>query len=189
MVRVPGSGLIENWCAEPGELVEKVGGGAIRGALPAPRSAEDPGRDACALKPWCTSSKEGRHIHRSIDEDYLDRVRSHHQTEAYDKAMRKRKLWTEPLFAEAKLWHGMRRFRLRRLWRVNIEALMVAAAQNLKRLLRWRGRRCRPASVMAAPLPLSRGHPPLSGRIVARTRVVRRLDCLRRLALALVPAL
>jgi hypothetical protein len=76
-------------------------------------------------------------------------VRAHHQTEAYEKAMRKRKLWTEPLFAEAKLWHGMRRFRLRRLWRVNIEALMVAAAQNLKRLLMWRGRRYRPACGMA----------------------------------------
>jgi hypothetical protein len=67
--------------------------------------------------------------------------------------MRKRKLWTEPLFAEAKLWHGLRRFRLRRLWRVNVEALMIAAAQNLKRLLRQRGRGLTPASGMAAPVP------------------------------------
>lgn len=111
--------------------------------------------NACALRAWCTSSKEGRRIHRSIDEDYLDRVRAHHQTEAHEKAMRKRKLWTEPLFAEAKLWHGMRRFRLRRLWRVNIEALMVAASQNLKRLLRWCGRGLKPASGMAVSLPLT----------------------------------
>jgi transposase len=109
--------------------------------------------DACALKPQCTASKEGRRIHRSIDEDYLDRVRAHHETEAYEKAMRKRKLWTEPLFAEAKLWHGLRRFRLRRLWRVNIEALMIAAAQNLKRLLTWHGRGGQPASGMAAEVP------------------------------------
>jgi hypothetical protein len=33
----------------------------------------------------------------------------------------------------------MRRFRLRRLWRVNCEALMRAAGQNLKRLLKKRG--------------------------------------------------
>jgi hypothetical protein len=33
----------------------------------------------------------------------------------------------------------MRRFRLRRLWRVNCEALMRAAGQNLKRLLKQRG--------------------------------------------------
>ena len=38
----------------------------------------------------------------------------------------------------------MRRFRLRRLWRVNCEALMRAAGQNLKRLLKKRGwGRCR----------------------------------------------
>ena len=41
------------------------------------------------------------------------------QTEAYQKALRKRSVWVEPLFAEAKDWHGLRRFRLRRLWRVN----------------------------------------------------------------------
>ena len=53
--------------------------------------------------------------------------------------MRKRSVWVEPLFAEGKDWHGMRRFRLRRLWRVNCEALMRAAGQNLKRLLKKRG--------------------------------------------------
>src|SRR5437899_1827500 len=33
----------------------------------------------------------------------------------------------------------MRRFRLRLLWRVNIEALLIASGQNLKRLLKKRG--------------------------------------------------
>jgi Transposase DDE domain len=69
----------------------------------------------------------------------LDRVRAYQQTFAYKKALRKRQVWVEPLFAEAKDWHGMRRFRLRRLWRVNCEALMIAAGQNLKRLLKKRG--------------------------------------------------
>lgn len=45
----------------------------------------------------------------------------------------------EPLFAEAKDWHGMRRFRLRTLEKVNIEALMIAAGQNVKRLLAFGG--------------------------------------------------
>jgi len=53
--------------------------------------------------------------------------------------MNKRKVWVEPLFAEAKDWHGLRRFRLRLLWRVNIEALRIATGQNLKRLLKKRG--------------------------------------------------
>ena len=43
---------------------------------------------------------------------YLDRVRGYHQTAAYEKAMAKRKVWVEPLFGEAKDWHGLRRFRL-----------------------------------------------------------------------------
>jgi hypothetical protein len=38
----------------------------------------------------------------------------------------------------------MRRFRLRRLWRVNGEALMIATGLNLKRLLKKRGWRQRP---------------------------------------------
>jgi hypothetical protein len=53
--------------------------------------------------------------------------------------MRKRGVWVEPLFAEAKQWHGLRRFRLRRLGNVNIEGLLVAAGQNLKRYLAARG--------------------------------------------------
>ncbi len=90
----------------------------------------------CPLKARCTTSTQGRSLCRSADEQYLDRVRGYHATEAYTKALRKRQVWVEPLFAEAKAWHGLRRFRLRRLWRVNCEALMRAAGQNLKRLLK-----------------------------------------------------
>jgi hypothetical protein len=55
--------------------------------------------------------------------EYLDRVRGYHETPAYAKAMTKRKVWVEPLFGEAKDWHGLRRFRLRRLWKVNVADL------------------------------------------------------------------
>ena len=98
----------------------------------------------CPLKANCTTSTQGRSLCRSVDEDYLDRVRGYHVTEAYKKAYRKRSVWVEPLFAEAKDWHGLRRFRLRLLWRVNIEALRIAAGQNLKRLLKRRGWGWRP---------------------------------------------
>jgi transposase len=95
--------------------------------------------NACPLKERCTATPYGRTITRDYDEDYLDRVRAAQGTPAYRKAIRKRSVWVEPLFAEAKDWHGLRRFRLRRLWRVNIEALLIATGQNLKRLLSWRG--------------------------------------------------
>jgi hypothetical protein len=87
-----------------------------------------------------------------VVEEVLDRVRGYHATEPYKKALRKRQVWVEPLFAEGKDWHGMRRFRLRQLWRVNCEALMRAGGQNLKRLLKKRGwgRRPFPAEAMCA---------------------------------------
>ena len=93
----------------------------------------------CPLKAQCTTSKQGRSLCRSVDETCLDRVRAYQPTEPYKKALRKRQVWVEPLCAEAKDWHGMRRFRLRRLWRVNCEALMIATGLNLKRLLNKRG--------------------------------------------------
>jgi Transposase DDE domain len=95
--------------------------------------------NACPLKAQCTTSDQGRVLKRSFDEEYLEQVRAYHATEPYQKAMRKRSVWVEPLFAEGKQWHGMRRFRLRLLWRVNCEALRIAAGQNLKRLLKKRG--------------------------------------------------
>ena len=109
----------------------------------------------CPLKAKCTTSKQGRSLCRSVDEACLDRVRAYQPTEAYKKALRKRQVWVEPLFAEAKDWHGMRRFRLRRLWRVNCEALMTASGQNLKRLLKKRGwgRRPFPAEAVGVVAP------------------------------------
>jgi len=95
--------------------------------------------NACSLKAKCTASNHGRMISRSFDEAYVDRVRNYHTTEPYKKAMRKRQVWVEPLFAEAKAWHGLARFRLRTLVKVNTESLLLAAGQNLKRLLSWRG--------------------------------------------------
>jgi len=76
----------------------------------------------CPLKAQCTTSTQGRSLCRSVDEACLERVRAYQPTATYKKALCKRQVWVEPLFAEAKDLHGMRRFRLRRLWRVNSEA-------------------------------------------------------------------
>jgi hypothetical protein len=55
----------------------------------------------CPLKAQCTTSKQGRSLCRSIDEEVLDRVRGYQETEAYKKAYRKRTVWVEPLFARS----------------------------------------------------------------------------------------
>jgi hypothetical protein len=84
----------------------------------------------CQLRPQCTSNKNGRQLRRDPKERYAERVRAYRGTALYEKALRKRKVWVEPLFAEAKDWHGMRRFRFRRLEKVNIEALLIASGQR-----------------------------------------------------------
>jgi hypothetical protein len=86
-------------------------------------------------------------------------VRASRATKAYAKAMRKRQVWVESLFAEARAWHGPRRFRLRGLEKTNGEALLIAAGQNVKRLLSWRGwgRRPWPTGVPGLLLPTAVG--------------------------------
>ena len=73
------------------------------------------------------------------------------------RPLRKRALWVEPLFGEAKDWHGLCRFQLRGLAKVNIQALLVAAGQNLKRWLtatRWK-RHSPPGGSLALPVAAS----------------------------------
>lgn len=70
---------------------------------------------ACESSSRCTENRVGRQVLRYFDEANGDRVRSYRRTFPYEKALRKRQVWVEPLYGEAKDWHGMRRFRLRRL--------------------------------------------------------------------------
>ena len=83
--------------------------------------------------------------------------------------MRKRAVWIEPLFGEAKQWHGLRQFRLRGLMKVNTESLLTAAGQNLKRWLVATGWGRRHAPCGALPLP-TRPHRTATGRCPRRPR-------------------
>lgn len=91
---------------------------------------------ACPIKSQCTTSSYARVVKRSIHQCFIDRVREYHTTSDYHKAQRKRAVWIEPMFGEAKQWHNLQRFRLRGLLKVNIQALLTAAGQNIKRLLK-----------------------------------------------------
>jgi hypothetical protein len=116
-----------------GQILRRRGhdhrGGYVRYAAKASTCNE------CPLKSKCTNSSNGRWVSRSLEEEYLERVRAYRDTEPYRRALRKRAVWVEPLFGEAKECHRLRRFRLRRLEKVNTEALMIACGQNVKRLL------------------------------------------------------
>ena len=90
------------------------------------------------VKAKCTDSKSGRYIFRSFFHEHLDRAEAYQQTENYQKAIRKRSVWVEPLFGEAKQFHRLRKFRLRGLVKVNIEGVLIAIGQNIKRLMKKR---------------------------------------------------
>jgi transposase len=129
---------------------------------------------ACPLKPECTPGASGRLLIRSFDEEFLERVGAYRETEPYRKALRKRKVWVEPLFGEAKEWHGMGRFRLRGLEKVNSEALMIASGQNLKRLVGFGPRVPRKLAMVAALRPPEKPSPYLIRR--HRVRPARRFS-------------
>ena len=128
---------------------------------------------ACPVMSACTSSPKGRAIRRPFDQAYIERVRRYHDTAAYMRAIRKRQVWVEPLFGEAKTLHGLRRFHLRGIEKVNIEDLMIAAGQNLKRLLKYSGTRPAPlarALFVSAFLALRRAFLPSTGPLAGRAR-------------------
>ncbi len=119
--------------------------------------------NACPLKACCTPSDQGRQVHRSFHAAAMERVKGAAGTPAFEKAMRKRRVWVEPLFAEAKQWHGLRRFRLRGVHNVNIEGVLIAAGQNLKRYLAkqgW-GKHWGPNGSLLSPSPAQTGLPSL----------------------------
>src|SRR6476660_4273939 len=90
---------------------------------------------ACSLKAHCTS---GRYKYLAIHRHQPARQRARElaNTPEFAKAQRQRKK-VEALFAELKNQIGLRRLRLRRLRFVREQFFLAAAAQNLKRLVRF----------------------------------------------------
>jgi transposase len=78
-----------------------------------------------------------------------NRVRELQKTRGY-RVSRSLRTRSEHIFAEAKTLHGMDRARVRGEARVQIQATLTGAVQNLKRLAAYRGRR-RPAGAQAVP--------------------------------------
>jgi len=72
------------------------------------------------------------------------RVRMRARGRGYQLSQRCRKL-IEELFGEGKDWHGLRRFRRRRLRRVRQETLLIGWVLNLKRLAKLRVPEAQPA--------------------------------------------
>src|SRR5262252_6485301 len=93
---------------------------------------------ACLQKAQCTSGVF-RFLAIHMDEPARQRARELVHTPEFSKAQRQRKK-VEALFAELKNQIGLRRLRLRRMKFVREQFFLAAAAQNIKRLVRFLGK-------------------------------------------------
>jgi transposase len=82
-----------------------------------------------------------------------NRVREIQKTRGYTVS-RKLRTRSEHIFAEGKNQHGLARARRRGRERVQDQATLIAVAQNLKRLVAFRGRRGGSTAAAASPVPL-----------------------------------
>ena len=103
---------------------------------------------ACSQKAQCTSGAF-RYLAIHMDEPARQRARELANTPEFTNAQRQRKK-VEALFAELKHQIGLRRLRLRRLKFVREQFFLAAAAQNLKRLVRFLARMPQPPLAVAA---------------------------------------
>ena len=90
---------------------------------------------ACWQKPQCTSGRY-KYLAIHMDERARQRARELADTPEFAHAQRQRKK-VEARFAELKNQIGLRRVRLRRLKFVREQFFLAAAAQNIKRLVRF----------------------------------------------------
>jgi transposase len=91
--------------------------------------------DVCEHKPLCCPKVPQRKIRRSIYESSRDVARAVAQTPAYKKTRRQRKK-VEMLFAHMKRILKMDRLRLRGMSGARDEFLLMATAQNLRRIVK-----------------------------------------------------
>ena len=102
-----------------------------------PYRARNTDCSACVLKPQCTAASS-RKVSRDIDEDVRDQVRALGKTAAFRRSRDERKK-VEMAFAHMKRILKLDRFRLRGLSGARDEVLLVATAQNLRKLARYAG--------------------------------------------------
>src|SRR5579864_5609523 len=98
---------------------------------------------ACSQKSQCTSGRY-KYLAIHVHEPARQRARELANTPEFANAQQQRKK-VEALFAELKNLIGLRRLRLRRLRFVREQFFLAAAAQNIKRLVRFLSRPTTPA--------------------------------------------
>ena len=103
----------------------------------------------CRLRAKCTDAKYGRRVGRLLYQDEVDWADGCFSAAERRHLMTRRKICAEGSFADATNNHGFKQARWRGLMKVRIQNLLIAAAQNLRKLLKAY-RRGRAAALAAA---------------------------------------
>ena len=106
---------------------------------------------ACPLRPDCCGMAKARTITRPDDSGLYDRTRAYLRTAHAKRSIRLPKCWAETVMAEAKERHGLRRAQYRGRAKVRIQAFGAAIAYNIKKLVRWHGRRPQETALALRP--------------------------------------
>ena len=88
----------------------------------------------CELREQCTRSKDGRTLKRHARQDELDSILAHATSQEGRRNRKTRQHLSERSFARSTRY-GYKRARWRRLWRVEIQDFLIAAAQNIMVLI------------------------------------------------------
>lgn len=91
----------------------------------------------CQLRQFCTSSANGRTLHRHQDQPLLQRARQIAHSKAAKRDLKRRQHLMERSFADAANCHGFKRARWRGLCKQAIQDLLIATVQNLRKLIRF----------------------------------------------------
>jgi transposase len=90
----------------------------------------------CPLKEGCCPKGMMRSVSQTIYYKEYERLKRRLKTPEARRAAVIRKTVSEGLFAEAKLYHGLRKFMTRGIDKAQKKSYMIASVQNLKRLLK-----------------------------------------------------
>jgi len=116
-------------------------------------SAKDCG--PCPLRSVCIGKSDFKKIDDSVDKPYYDRMHQRLQTVRREKIRQIRGSTVEPVLGTLVNYLGMRRVNTRGIKQANKCMLMAAVAYNVKKLLKWNGKKAN-AVVKALQKPLKK---------------------------------
>lgn len=115
--------------------------------------AKAAGCAGCALRARCTKAQGGRSLQVSIYSPEYTRMDLRLEGQGARLAAIARSTGPEVRFAEGKRWQGLGRAKYRGLQKFGGQVLLTAAAQNLKKLVKWLGKQTGGAQRLAGDSP------------------------------------